>query len=129
MALDGKVLAADKPPMIPGVDFKKVVDGVTGGSLTIKLGTEVSLRGVAVCKDVRSAGEVKTQAEALQKAAVDALKTAPPGALPKGALDLPGKVKIATKGILCEATVSVKSDDVIGFVKGMMFPQPPEKKP
>ncbi len=76
--MDGKVLAADKPAMVPGVDFNKVVEGVTGASLTIKVGTEVSLRGVAVCRDVRSAGEVKTQADALQKAAVDFMKTAPP---------------------------------------------------
>src|SRR5262249_50987477 len=85
-------LEADMPPPIPGVDFDKIKAGATGAALTVKVGTDVTLRAAAVCKDEKAAGEVKTQAEALQKFATDLMKKAPPGAVPKDVLDLPGKI-------------------------------------
>jgi hypothetical protein len=57
------------------------------------------------------------------------MKKAPPGALPKGVADLPSKVKLSAKGNLCEATLSMKTDDAVGLIKTMMFPPLPEKKP
>src|SRR5262249_43159803 len=92
-------------------------------------------RAAAVCKDEKAAEEVKTQAVALQKFAMDLMKKAPPGAVPKDVLDLPGKIKFATKGNVAEATLTVPSDVAVGFLKAMLVPtmreatKPAEKKP
>jgi hypothetical protein len=130
LAMDLKaVLAAERPPMIPGVDFDKVRDNVTGASLTVKLGNDIVIRGVAVCKDEKAAEEVKTQAEAFRTAMIEQLKKAPPG-VPKELMDLPGKVKLSTNGNLGVATATVKDDVVIAFVKvtmGVGATRPPAK--
>jgi hypothetical protein len=136
------VFESDPPPEIPGVDFDKIKAGATGAALTVKVGTDVALRAAAVCKDAKAAEEVKTQAEALQKAGMEMMKKAPPGAVPKDVLELPGKIKFATKGNLAEATLTVPADTAIAFLKAMLVPvkgqstkppegekKPPEKKP
>ena len=123
-------------PPLPGVDFAKIRDGVSGAGLSIKVGSDIAFRGFAVCKDAKSAEEVKAQAEALRSFLMEQMKKAPTTAVPKEILDLPGKVKFATKGNLAEATLTVKEDVVITIVK-LWFrspdapPPPPavEKKP
>jgi hypothetical protein len=137
LVMDGKVLTAEKPPPIPGVDFTKLADGVSGMSLTVKLGGgNVALRGVGVCKDEKAAEEGKKQTEAILKFLGEQMKNLPPNAVPKDLLDLPGKVKITTKGNLGEATVTVKDEAVIAFLRLLFEPsvkpfevKPIEKKP
>jgi hypothetical protein len=126
VAMDVKtVLSAEKPPTVPGVDFKAITDNVNGGSLTIQeSGTDVLFRGIGVCKDDKGAEVAKNQAEALRKFVIEQMKMAPPG-VPKGVLDLPGRVKIGTKGNLCEATLTVKVDDAIALIKTMLLVEPP----
>ncbi len=130
VAFDVKaILSAEKPPPIPGVDFKAIVDSVNGGCFTVTDGgTDVLFRGVAVCADAKAVLEAKTQAEALRKFVIEQMKMAPPG-VPKGVLDLPGKVKIATKGNLCEATLTVKVDDAIDLIKATILGQPRREGP
>ena len=137
VVMDAKVLTIGKPPMLPGVDFAKVIDGTTGLSLTLKVGSEVTLRGVAVCKDGQAAADVKKQAEALRDYAVKAMQAGPPNVVPKEVVELPGKIAIAAKGSLCEATLTVKDDAVIGLIKAWIVPsgskpdnvKPTETKP
>jgi hypothetical protein len=133
LVMDGKVLTAEKPPPIPGVDFAKLADGVSGMSLTVKLGGgNVALRGVGVCKDEKTAEDVKKQAEAILKFLGEQMKNLPPNAVPKDLLDLPGKVKIRTKGNLGEATLTVKDEAAIAFLRLLFEPRPvpkPENKP
>jgi hypothetical protein len=127
LAMDGKVLTLEKAPPIPGVDFAKL-GGVSGMSLTVKLdGGNVTLRGVGVCKDEATVAEGKKQAEAMLKFASDQMKTLPPNTVPKELLELPGKVKISTKGTIGVATVTVKDEAVIAFFRLLFGASPPAK--
>ncbi len=106
-------------PKVPGVDFEKALKSAQAGVVTFKLGSEVGIRAVAVCKDAEGAAEVKKTADAGLKQLGEMLKAFKGMLPPESAaeiVELPGKVKTATTGNLAEATVTVKDDMVIQAV-------------
>ena len=92
-------------------------EAIDAGSLSIKVGNDVALRGVVVCKDARAAEKVRKQAEAFRTAELAKLKEVPPGTFPKGVLDLPTRVKLSTRGNVVEATASLSPDLAIDRFK------------
>jgi len=117
------LLGAEKPPMVPGVDFNKVADNASGALLAIKIGKDVEFRGVAVCKDEAGAKEAKKQADALLAFFGDQLKKVPEGRIPKDLVEMPGMVKTSTKDNLGVATLAVKDDTVVALIKSMVLLQ------
>ena len=125
------VIAAERPLMVLGGDFKLITASVSGFSFTINdFGADVVFRGVALCKDAKAAAEMKTQVEAMRKGMLELLKAAPPGAVSKGLPELLGTAKIETKGNVVEATLRVKVDNMVAMIKTLINPniQPPSEK-
>jgi hypothetical protein len=132
LLMDTIVFTVDKPPMIPGVDYEKLVQSASGGFLTIKIsGNDVALRGAMLCRDAKGVEEVNKQAEALRTFLTAEMKKAPPNVVPKEILDLPGMVKLSSKENRVDAAVTIKDDTIITFIKLWLVPQPikPIEKP
>jgi hypothetical protein len=133
VAVDVSALSADKPAL-PGVDLKKVIANCRAAALTIKIsGQDITLYGVAVCKDAKSAAEVRKQAEAFRDSLGKQVSTAGAKKMPKEVVELSGKVKFATKGHLVATTLTVKDNTALALIKAFWLPdldlnpQPPDK--
>jgi len=128
LLMDLKDVTSKEKLDLPGLDVKKVIDSTTGAYLTVKVGPEVTVRGVALCKDAAAAEQVKKTADAGLGFFALAIKQGG-DKVPKELVDLPGKVKTSTNGSNAEATVTVKDDVAVAFIKSMMLggsaPQPP----
>jgi len=132
MLMDLKAISAvEKLDGPPGVDIKKAVEGTLGAIVVVKVGPEVTVRGLAVCADAQAAEEVKKASDAALKVVGDLMKEAAKRGAPKELVDVPAQVKTSTKGTIAEATLSVKDDVAVAFIKAMFMasPQPPPPAP
>ena len=116
------VAAAEKLPAVPGVDVNLLANAIDTAVLTAKVGKEVSLRGVAICKTAKDAEDVKKQFEIIRTLVTTALKGAPIP-LPQGILELPDKVKVTIRDNVGEATLTIQNDLILSLIKSTMPPK------
>jgi hypothetical protein len=128
--LDPRSLTAGKQAAPPPFDaVHKAMEDMTGAAITVKVGPEVMVHGKASCKDAAAAEAAKKAADAGLMAVGAFLKQADMTGtkIPKEIIELPGKVKTSTKGDVAEATIAVKDDTAIAFLKALVIPQPPQE--
>jgi hypothetical protein len=137
MLMDVKSMTAGwpAPPNPPFDDIAKAILGTKGAVLTVQVGPEVTVRGLALCNDAAAAELAKKAADAGLVFVAGLMKEAEKGGkkIPKELLDLPGKIKTNVKGDTAEATLTVKDDVAIAFIKATIHSEPsrvnPEPKP
>jgi hypothetical protein len=109
---DVKSLTTGENLVLPGIDARKIVNNTNGALLTVKAGTDVTLRVAANCKDNEAAQEVKKAADAGLRSVAELLGPADPTVR-----ELPRQVKTSVKGNIAQATLAIKDDVVIMLIK------------